>query len=156
MARHKIIETTPEHLDHIVQNIRKPDLAELWASCLQTPDVVARKGLERSEVVMTGMIDDEPVCVWGVVKESMLFNAGTPWMIGSKALDRNATKFLRHCRPEVMKLLDNYDILENYVDARNRRSIQWLRWLGFNIEEAEPYGVFKLPFHRFWMEKAHV
>jgi len=31
-------------------------------------------------------------------------------------------------------------------------SIAWLRWLGFEVKDAEPYGWLGMPFHRFQME----
>lgn len=156
MASHKIIDTTQEHLEFIAKNIRKPDLDELWATCMQRPIDVLVSGLEDSSAVKTGIIDDEPVCVWGVVEQSLLFNTGKPWMVASKNLDDAPLTFLRHCKPEVMKLLDNYDTLENYVDVRNTKSVQWLRWLGFTIDEPVNYGIFNLPFHKFWMERKNV
>jgi hypothetical protein len=44
-----------------------------------------------------------------------------------------------------------YPQLENHVDARNRRALRWLGWLGFTIEAPAPWGVEGRPFHRFWM-----
>jgi hypothetical protein len=41
--------------------------------------------------------------------------------------------------------------MRNYVDARHARSIRWLKWLGFTIEEARPMGFAGLPFHPFGM-----
>ncbi len=153
MERHKIIPATPEHVDHICARIRKPDLDELWATCMQKPITALQSGLKHSEVAMTAVVDDVPICVWGVVRESIMLNVGTPWMVGSRDLDKEAVRFIRYCRDPVMKLFDNYDILENYVDSRNTRSIRWLKWLGFTIDDPKPYGVFNLPFHRFWMTR---
>lgn len=49
-----------------------------------------------------------------------------------------------------------FALLTNYVDARNAVSIRWLRWLGFEIEPAAPFGIHGLPFHRFSMRVNHV
>ena len=45
-------------------------------------------------------------------------------------------------------------MLLNFVDNRNIKAQNWLRWLGFTLEEPEPHGVAGLPFRRFWMRKA--
>ena len=39
----------------------------------------------------------------------------------------------------------------NYVDARHTDAIRWLKWLGFTLHPATPYGPFDLPFHKFTM-----
>jgi hypothetical protein len=42
--------------------------------------------------------------------------------------------------------------LENVVDARNTKSIRWLRRMGFEVLPAAPLGVEGRPFHLFVME----
>ena len=153
METHKIIPATADHAQFIAATIRPADREEMWAACLQTPSDAIRMGMEASDTVLTAMVHDRPVAMWGVVKESLIGNVGTPWMVASFLIDDEARTFLRHCRGPVMELLSQYDTLENHVDARNVRSIQWLRWLGFTIEEPKEYGVFKLPFHKFWMKR---
>ena len=156
MASHSIVPATPEHIIEIARNIRPPDVREVWASCMRRPLEALQAGLQMSELARVGMVHGKPVCAWGVVRESLLFNSGIPWMLGTKELENHAVKFLRNSKPELMKIFENYDLLENYVDARNTLSIRWLKWLGFKFDEAKPYGVFGLPFHRFSMEKEHV
>ena len=153
METHKIIPATVDHAQFISATIRPEDRDEMWAACMQNPSQALENGLRFSDKTMTAMVNGLPVAMWGVVPESLIGNAGTPWMVASFLIDKEFRTFLKHCRPPVMELLNQYDKLENYVDARNVRSIQWLRWLGFTIEEAKPYGVFKLPFHKFWMKR---
>lgn len=155
MADVRIIPATTEHAQHIADNVRPEDRAEIWAACLQKPLPAMEAGMKFGEA-HTGIIDDVPVCMWGVIEESMIGNVGTPWMVASKDIDSQAKVFLRHCRAPVMEIFGRYDRLENYVDARNGRSIMWLRWLGFKIEEPEPYGILNLPFHKFHKESVHV
>ena len=153
MARINIVPATFQHAVYIAENVRDEDREEMWASCMQQPSRALRLGMEFSDKCLTGLIDDVPVCMWGVLSESMIFNHGTPWMVAAKGIDDRAAVFLRHCKAPVMDLLNNYAMLENYVDARNTRSITWLKWLGFTIEEPRPYGALKMPFHRFFMQR---
>lgn len=148
----EIVQATPEHAAIIAANVRPEDRDELWATSYSTPEQAMVKGIEYSDASYTGMIDGEPVCMWGVVPDGLIFNSGVPWMVGSTALDKHSIRFLRQCRKPLMEILDRYDRLENHVDARNVRSVQWLKFMGFKIEEPENYGVLKLPFHRFWKE----
>ena len=45
----------------------------------------------------------------------------------------------------------DYSLLINFVDARHGVAIRWLKWLGFKVFPAKPFGPDKLPFHRFEM-----
>jgi hypothetical protein len=150
----QIIPATEVHAEIIAANVRPEDAAELWATCYALPEKAMHDGIRWGEYAFTGCADGVPVCMFGVYRDSFLVDIGTPWMVGSRLLDRYAKTFIRHCRPAVVEMLRDYDRLENYVDARNTRSINWLRRLGFTVEEqAMPYGVLKLPFHKFWKVK---
>ncbi len=151
MVCHKIIQATDEHVSLIAPYVRTPDRDELLASTGCRPETALRSGLRFSSHAMTGFVDGEAVCMWGVVEESLIGNVGVPWMVGTSRLDQCAMTFLRYCRVPVMEMLQTYDNLFNYVDARNKKAIRWLRWLGFKIEDPRPYGVMNLPFHRFTM-----
>ena len=39
------------------------------------------------------------------------------------------------------------EVLINYTDARYTKALRWLRWLGFHMHEAVPYGVNGELFH---------
>jgi hypothetical protein len=60
---------------------------------------------------------------------------------------------LEHSRETIHLLRRVYGPLENWVDARNRLAIRWLRWCGFEIEAPAPYGPHELPFCRFSMKE---
>ena len=50
-----------------------------------------------------------------------------------------------------------YPLLVNYVDARNKVAIRWLRFLGFTfIRKIEKYGVGRKPFYEFVRISSHV
>lgn len=152
MASVSIRPATPEDIIAIAARVRPADRDELRASVNHSPEQAMGAGLRYSDAAMTGFIDGEPVCMWGVVRESLICNMGVPWMVATTLLDVHAPTFLRHCRGPVMELLDDYDMLINHVDARNRRAIAWLKWLGFDVEkEPAPFGLAQLPFHRFTM-----
>lgn len=149
-----IVEIRPsvkEDIPFIAALARQGDVDELYASNLLTPFEAMTRGMRDSEETYTGLIDGAPVCMWGVVLESFIGNVGIPWMIVTETADKHQLTFLRQCRDDTMKVLSKYGTLFNYVDARNTRAIRWLKWLGFAVQEPAPYGVFGLPFHRFYM-----
>lgn len=144
--------STKEDIYAIASHVRPADTDELYASAGSTPTEAMIFGLEQGEETYTGLIDDVPVCMWGVALESLIGNVGMPWMVATTMADKHAMTFLRHCREDVTGVLSKYKKLFNYVDARNTKAIAWLKWLGFAIEEPAPYGVLNMPFHRFSLE----
>lgn len=96
-----------------------------------------------------GLVGDEVACIFGVRGASMLSETGYPWLIGTNLIEQHAKAFLRRNRAIVQIMLDTYPHLTNYVDARNGAAIQWLKWLGFAMLPAMPYGAAQLPFHQF-------
>lgn len=153
----EIVPATLDHIRDITKKVRPEDRAELWASSLAVPEKAMEDGLTYSKTAYTGLLDGVPVCMWGVAPVCLLNRLGAPWMVGTSDLDDNALAFLRVCRAPLLELFGEYDRLENYVDARNVKAIRWLKFMGFKVDEtAEPYGMFKMPFHRFWKEAQHV
>lgn len=147
-----VVEAMPEHVPLITADVRQADIDELYAASEITPELAMWKGLAVSTHAWVGFIDHEPVCMFGVVPRSVLSGRGIPWMIGTNALDRHAAEFLKGCRPQVAEMRSVYNLLENYVDARNTKAIRWLRWLGFEIGPAQPHGPHAAPFHYFKLE----
>lgn len=155
MRRVEIREAAFEDVALIAANARPADVAELAATG-SDPAMAMYKGLVVSTHAWTGLVNDEPVCMFGVAPRSVVTGRGAPWLIGSTGLERYVATFIRRCAPEVQKMRDSYNLLENFVDARNDLAIRWLMWLGFTIQPAAPYGINGEPFHRFLMETDHV
>ena len=150
----EIVPAAAGHIPAIATRTRAADRAELWAAACHTPEQTMANSLKLSEMAWTGLIDGVPVCMFGVVEASILGNVGRPWMVGTDMLDRYPFVFLRRCRGCVKEMLAKFSTLENYVDQRNVRAIQWLMWLGFKVSiPGEPMGPFGLPFARFEMRR---
>lgn len=123
------------------------DREELWAVAAVTPDDAMRIGLRDSDYARTGLFDGVPVAMGGI-------NRGIAWLVTTDLIENNVRLFLRESRREIEQAMTGYERLSNYVDARNRKAIRWLRWLGFTIDDPAPYGVFGLLFHYFWRQGA--
>lgn len=156
MVRPNIVTATLDHAAYIAERVREDDRNELWASHFMTPYKAMRTGLRHSDDAFTGRDGEEPVLMFGVHQPCLITPHGVPWMVATDRLDSPdvSIAFLRRCREPLVAFLEKFDILENYVDARNKRAIRWLMFMGFNVNEiAEPYGELKLPFHKFTMRR---
>lgn len=144
---------TLEDINCLAANLRPADLEEIKASSTLPPHQALINSLKTSTHVWTGFVDGELTCVMGVGPRCAISQEGTPWMIGTPAIDRHAVTFLRHCRDVLQQMLSAYPYLRNYVDMRNTKSIRWLKWLGFTIQDPVLYGPRKLPFHPFELRR---
>ena len=150
---YRIVEATPDHADHVAQFLRDADAAEVFASHGLDARTACRLSVVQSIEAWAGLADGEPVCLFGVAPVSLVDGEFSPWMLGAKALDRHAGAFLRRNRAMVRRWRRTYPVLFNQVDARNRASIRWLRWLGFKIGPQHPAGILGLPFHTFTLRE---
>lgn len=151
-----VIDAKPEHIKRVSSLMRQADIDEIWAAGRKKPENSLRLSLMLSKYAKTIMIDDKPIGMFGVTPLSVITGNGVPWLLGTSELENISIQFLKNCKKYVGEMCQNFYYLENYVDARNKVSIQWLKWLGFVILEPVPYGEFDLPFHKFYMENKNV
>mgnify|MGYP003672702641 CR=1 FL=1 len=152
MLVHSIDEATIEDAISMSHNMRDVDKDEVWATSMSSPLEALTKSVKSSEQARTGRVNGEIVCMFGVCRQNLLGMRGSVWLLGTDLLKKNAIRFLRETKQEVMDLSQNFIIIENYCDSRNKITLRWLKWLGFTIERARPYGVYDLPFHHFYKE----
>ena len=133
----------------VVENLRPADRAEIAAASGRTPDIAVIDGLRRSRRAFVARIDGAPAALWGVGTADMLSGLGVPWLVGTPVLDAQPLRFARASRALLPDLTEGYSRLANRVDARHRRAVTWLQWLGFTVHPASAWGVAGLPFHPF-------
>lgn len=150
-AEVSIVRATREHAIALAPTMRKADAAEVWASGRYSPQEALLESLRASAEAYTLLIDGEPAVMWGVVplptRTLLAPPAGAVWLLGGEAVTRHKRLFLRLSRVGLARLLERYPVLVNAVDARYVQAVRWLRWLGFTVGEAQPFGVAGLPFH---------
>lgn len=145
------VEIRPAVLSELTLMVpRQRDIDELWSSCRYTPYKAIEFGITHGKA-WVGYIGTDLLGVFGVVPHGEI---GAIWAVFTDSIERHPISFLRSCLGPLKTMKSEYSVLINYVDERNTKVIQWLRWLGFTIYPAEPYGVDQLPFHRF--ELKHV
>lgn len=147
----------PAHRDHIfwiASNMAEADRREVAALGLGQHRAI-EDSLNRSVAAWTGMVaDNRPVCMFGVTPMDILGGVGSPWLLGTDEVKNHAKTFMRLNKLYLVQMLDIFPHLVNWVDARHEVSIRWLKWLGFTFDMyPQPYGLYKLPFLRFHMEK---
>lgn len=154
MADAYIRPATIEDAICVALNVREADRLEIWASDQLTPVAALVRAYNRSAACFCLVVDGEIACIYGVAPLSTLTGTASPWMIGTDLIKKNQFTFLRKCKKSVLDMVRPYSTLTNYVDSRNKLSIRWLKWLGFNVNaRPEPYGAMGMLFHRFELRK---
>ena len=136
----------------LVRNMRKHDVQEVNAATRMGVRNAVETSVNLSTYAKTGLVNDELVCMWGVCPISLISSSGSPWMLGTDLIEKKQRIFLRRSKPWLEDIKKGYKTLENHVDERNTLSVRWLKWLGFEMKKAEPYGVNGELFHKFTME----
>jgi hypothetical protein len=140
----------PEDADDLAPRLRAADLREIRAAAGRPPLDVLRYSLERSAPALAVMDGGGAlVALYGAAPDGTP-DGGLVWLLGADTLTRHSFTFLRHARPHLDDLHQAYPRLWNWVDARNRVHIRWLRWCGFSRVGFDPeHGAERRPFHRF-------
>lgn len=141
-------------IEHLAAHMRQADVDEIVAGTGNPPADAVIESVQLSSVALGFEIDGELACIFGVAPlTGMLGSIGSPWLLGTTLLDRHPRVLIQWGPHYVEGMLALFPHLMNFVDARNRRSIRWLKWLGFKFYDAEPHGHAGLPFHRFELRK---
>lgn len=156
-----MIHLEKANLDHVRAmscKIRQADIDEFAAGYSKTPELAMIQGIGVSTHSWAGVCDGRVIAVAGLFPLSIMGDTARPWMVGSRDLEKPwvTRQFLQTSKHALRFMISLYPHLENYVDARNTVAIRWLKWLGFQFHDPQPYGPMGLPFHRFEMRRDHV
>jgi len=105
-------------------------------------------GLKSDGVALVAVRDGETIAVFGVCPGDTP-GVGTPWLVGTDAMDRCARELVSDARLALSVWNRFFPILRNVVDARNSKSIRWLKHLGFTVRDPKPLGLAGELFHEF-------
>lgn len=151
-----MIEAAPpldEYLLQIAATMRPADVAEIDAlGVSHTPIDALRKSVAISTHSAVFLADGVPLCAFGVAPSSLINRIGTPWLLGSVALEQHVRELLVLYPRYIRHMLGVYPSLENRVHADNRRAVRWLQASGFQLDPPAPYGLRGKLFHKFTMK----
>lgn len=147
----EIKEIEPGDIDILMDDLRQADRDEIEAITTQPLREVIESTVSLSSYAKAGWVNGDLICLWGVCPATLISKTGAPWFLATNRIEQYPLLFLRRCKPHLKTFKAHFKLLVNYVDARNTVAIHWLKWLGFKLEEAKPWGIKSLPFHKFTM-----
>lgn len=154
MVEGSIVLASQEAIEAIGK-LREADEREVWAAARMTGEIALRMSFERSCKAWAILADGDPVGVFGVSDYPHVKDQGSPWMLANDRVN-TVWKFLLRVTKEYVHgpMMEGYNSLFNFVDAHNKASIRWLKWVGFHISNPVPYGVDGELFHPFWLRRS--
>jgi len=84
--------------------------------------------------VWVGFVDDNLVCIWGLIPPTLLSNQAYLWMYNTEAIKGNEFVFVRQSQIAVKEMLKKYPTICGHVFVSNTRGIRWLKWLGAEFD----------------------
>lgn len=140
-----IVPATAEHARAI--ELRPGDRREIEVLGL-TMSQAFEMSMARAVWAETYLLDGGVAALVGVSVQSILGGEGVPWLLTGTPVDRCKRDFLRLTRDGVARMQRQFPLLTNFVHAEYVQSVRWLRWLGFTIAPAQPFGARRALFHR--------
>lgn len=129
----------------IASRMSAADQAEVMACSGNTPEQAIRESIQLSEVSIVYYQDGRPEAIFGV--SPFAVGVASPWLLATEEVRKKPREFLHASKYWIASFDDQYGTLFNLVDARHKRAIKWLRYLGFEEVKTHPeYGVARIPF----------
>lgn len=137
----------PGHVNRIANRMREIDKRECGAF-KHTPKQALRLALAASSLSWVALYHGQPEAMFGLRIASLIAGVGQPWLLGTDKLDRGMRELVAWSPRFVAAMQGETPRLENHVAVENRRSIRYLRHLGFVFDD-EPVTIGGVPMLRF-------
>lgn len=141
---------TKDDLNYVVPRLRRQDVEECRAMF----------GIDPASFFAAAGLNDDTYCIVssqgtafglaGVAKSRASPSVAQIWMVATPKLEDHQMEFLKYSKKFIDEVTAPYDLVYNYVDARNEVHLKWLQWCGFTFINYLPsWGAEKRPFYSF-------
>ena len=151
MAKVTFRKTTAEDVKIVEASLRDADRKEALAVGV-SPEAMVRICAELSDTAITGVINGEVAMVLGV-RERVYDGSAEIWALSTAVCFSAPLAMVKVGRKVVQSFLKEYNMLENHCHAEYKSSLRWLKLMGFNIGEPEPYRDKGAMFCHVWIER---
>jgi hypothetical protein len=146
LVRHEAI-----HTDSLWPRLGLADKIETkYENGLDTQRVVV-ESVSNSEVAYTLICSNRVMGIMGIGGSRKDPRGGKIWFLGSADLEENVDiELIRESQRLPNFLMQDFEVVYNFVSAENELSIRWLKWCGFEFIRLIPeYGLARKPFWLF-------
>ena len=143
---------TADDVRYVADNLREADREEILASVGIEPSIALPQYLaEGREVYAAGLcMDNRAEILYGLDPIFGVERAAVIWLLSTDRIYDFPVEFVVRTRELYDEAHTRFDLLTNFIDARNTRHIKWLKFLGFTmIRRVEQFGAENRPFIEF-------
>lgn len=148
-----LIETTIDHVLHVAENMRPEDREEIMASSGMQPLECLILSVRLSQYARSIVAKGKVIAILGL---STVGEIGIPWLLGTTDVSANKKVFFSQAKKALGEMKSIAPLMTNYVLAANKKSVAFIKKLGFTITESLPFGVSGQNFYKFELGKIHV
>jgi len=124
-------------VDIVLDNMRLPDIREC-ALVGVTPSMALNVPfIEEGSKGFTITHKRKPIAMCGITPMDQYMHTGKIWFLGTKDVDAMWKSFYKHSKLILSFLCIDYDVVENYVPIDHDKTIRWLKWIGFQVENQQ-------------------
>lgn len=141
-----IRDSIPDDIHSLSSFLREPDRLEVLASG-STPFEALTESYKASTIRLSLLFNDKVIAMFGIAPKALLGETAVIWLLTAPEVEQIKFTFVKLSKRYVKLFLEQYPILENWVDSRYTQAIKWLELLGAKFDwEQNVNGV---PFYHF-------
>jgi hypothetical protein len=143
--RGDIVKATDAHAIVMAPNMRQVEVTEVYDGLGMKPLDALLYSLNRSIDAYSWIVEGRVACMFGVGVRDIISKKHIPWLLTTSLVEKYPVDFLRASRFIFHHFnVDRQFELSSFVDSRHVKSVQWLKWLGFAVNEANPLKITNL------------
>lgn len=85
----------------------------------------------------TVMSNNKPLAIFGVLPTKQNPRNGAVWFLSAELTKDQWSYFSKRSKKWLKFLLNDFDYVFNIVPKHNKRTVKWLKWLGFSFKKEE-------------------
>lgn len=98
---------------------------------------VTNKYIQMSERAYAGYVEGKIVCLWGVIRPSILSNRGYMWLLTTEEAEEHKFMLLRLSQRIIEDLATQYAVLCGECLVGDHKARKWMTLLGAKFGEVE-------------------
>lgn len=131
MAQASVREAVVEDLDAILPFCTVEELLALQELAGKPVREIMSDEIKSDHRPWAGLIDGNPVCLFGCYPETLITGRVFVWLLGSRQLRKYPLLLSKYAAPLLRHMTRDYDELVTLVDTRVPMTIRFAEWLGF-------------------------
>ncbi len=136
-----IIRGLDSHYTYLLDRLRRADREEILAAGYRHENDAIETSWKLSSMRWVIVWKSEAIGLFGVCPLPDYPNAGAVWMLGTDRIEEIKVSMVKVAGEYIKEMLQEYEVLCNYVHVDNKLAIKWLRHMKFNVSAVpeEPY-----------------